>query len=117
MYADHITGSMERAIEETNRRRAVQLAHNAEYGITPLTVSKAVRDVLEARKVAESKSYYNVSRTRDASALPIDQLMTALADIEKEMKQAARALEFERAAELRDELSRLKKLLPAGSKK
>jgi len=54
---------------------------------------------------------------RNPETLPLDQLMSALADIEKEMKQAARALEFERAAELRDELSRLKKLLPAGAKK
>jgi excinuclease ABC subunit B len=117
MYADNITGSMQRAIDETNRRRAIQEAYNQEHGITPFTVKKAVRDVIEAKKIAEQKSYYNVSRTRNPETLPLDQLMTALADIEKEMKQAARALEFERAAELRDELSRLKKLLPAGAKK
>jgi excinuclease ABC subunit B len=117
MYADNITGSMQRAIDETNRRRKIQEDYNTEHGITPLTVNKAIRDVIEAKKIAEQKSYYKVSRTRDAATLPLDQLMTALADIEKEMKQAARELEFERAAELRDELSRLKKLLPAGSRK
>jgi excinuclease ABC subunit B len=117
MYADRITGSMERAIGETDRRRTIQEAYNVEHHITPYTVTKAVREVLESKKIAEQKSYYNVSRTRNPETLPLDQLMSALADIEKEMKQAARSLEFERAAELRDELSRLKKLLPAGAKK
>ena len=117
MYADRITGSMERAIGETDRRRAIQVAYNQEHNITPYTVNKAVREVIEAKKIAEQKSYYNISRNRSPETLPLDQLMSALSDIEKEMKQAARSLEFERAAELRDELSRLKKLLPVGSKK
>ncbi len=117
MYADRITGSMERAMGETDRRRAIQVAYNTEHHITPYTVNKAVREVIESKKIAEQKSYYNISRNRNPETLPLDQLMSALADIEKEMKQAARSLEFERAAELRDELSRLKKLLPAGAKK
>ncbi len=117
MYADHVTGSMQRAMDETDRRRTIQEAYNVEHDITPYTVNKAVREVLESKKVAEQKSYYNISRNRSPETLPLDQLMSALADIEKEMKQAARSLEFERAAELRDELSRLKKLLPAGSRK
>ena len=105
MYADRITGSMERAMGETTRRRAIQEAYNVEHNITPYTVTKAVREVIEAKKIAEQKSYYNVSRNRAPETLPLDQLMSALSDIEKEMKQAARSLEFERAAELRDELS------------
>ena len=117
MYADRVTGSMQRAMDETDRRRTVQVAYNVEHNITPYTVNKAVREVLEAKKIAEQKSYYNVSRTRDPATLPLDQLMSALADMEKEMKQAARSLEFERAAELRDEMSRLKKLLPASAKR
>ena len=117
MYADNITGSMQRAIDETNRRRTIQEAYNQEHDITPQTVTKAIREVIEAKKIAEQKSYYAVSRNRKPETLPLDQLMIALADIEKEMKQAAKSLEFERAAELRDELSRLKKLLPAGSKR
>jgi excinuclease ABC subunit B len=117
MYADRVTGSMERAIGETNRRRTIQEAYNIEHHITPYTVNKAVREVIEAKKIAEQKSYYNISRNRNPETLPLDQLMSALADIEKEMKQAAKALEFEHAAELRDELSRLKKLLPAGAKR
>ena len=117
MYADRITGSMERAMGETDRRRTIQVAYNIEHNITPYTVNKAVREVIESKKIAEQKSYYNISRNRNPESLPLDQLMSALADIEKEMKQAARSLEFEHAAELRDELSRLKKLLPAGSRK
>jgi excinuclease ABC subunit B len=117
MYADNMTGSMKRAIGETDRRRVIQVTYNTEHNITPYTVTKAVREVLESKKIAEQKSYYNVSKTRNPETLPLDQLMSALADIEKEMKLAARALEFERAAELRDEFSRLKKLLPAGAKK
>ncbi len=117
MYADNITGSMQRAIDETDRRRAIQVAYNTEHGITPTTVAKAIREVIEAKKVQEQKTYYKVSQTRNVENLPVDQLMMALADVEKEMKQAAKSLEFERAAELRDELSRLKKLLPAGSRK
>lgn len=117
MYADNITGSMQRAIDETNRRREIQQQYNIDHGISPQTVSKAVRDVIEAKTIAQQKSYYRVSQTRDARTIPLDELMIALADMEKEMKQEARALNFERAAELRDEISRLKKLLPAGSKK
>ncbi len=117
MYGDNVTGSMQRAMDETTRRRTIQTAYNVEHKITPYTVNKAVREVIEAKKIAEQKSFYNVSRERNPETLPLDQLMSALADIEKEMKQASRALEFERAAELRDELGRLKKLLPAGAKK
>jgi excinuclease ABC subunit B len=117
MYADNVTGSMQRAIDETNRRREKQVAYNTDHGITPQTVIKAVRDVLESKKVAEAKSYYKVSSNKAPETLPLDQLMLAIADMEKEMKQAARALDFEHAAQLRDEMARLKKLLPAGAKK
>lgn len=117
MYADTITGSMQRAIDETNRRREKQEAYNREHGITPQTVIKAVRDVLESKKVAEAKSYYKVASNKAPETLPLDQIMSALSDMEKEMKQAARNLDFEHAATLRDEISRLKKLLPAGAKR
>jgi len=117
MYADNVTGSMQRAIDETNRRREKQVAYNTQHGITPQTVIKAVRDVLESKKVAEAKSYYKVSSSKAPETLPLDQLMLAIADMEKEMKQAARALDFEHAAQLRDEMARLKKLLPAGAKR
>ncbi len=91
MYGDNITGSMQRAMDETARRRTIQTAYNVEHNITPYTVNKAMREVIEAKKIAEQKSYYNVSRTRNPETLPLDQLMSALADIEKEMKQAARS--------------------------
>jgi excinuclease ABC subunit B len=117
MYADNITGSMQRAIDETNRRREKQVAYNTAHGITPQTVIKAVRDVLESKKVAEQKSYYNVSTRQAPETLPLDQLMLALADMEREMKAAAKNLDFEQAAVLRDEITRMKKLLPAGSRK
>jgi len=113
MYADNVTGSMQRAIDETDRRRAIQVAYNEKHGITPQSVNKAIRDVLESRKIAESKSFYNVSRSKDPATMPLDQLMSALADIEREMKNASKALEFDRAAQLRDELKELKKMLPA----
>ncbi len=117
MYADKMTGSMDRAINETNRRREKQVAYNSEHGITPQTVIKAVRSVLESKKVAESKSYYKVTKADAAKTLPLDQLVLALADMEKEMKQAAKALDFEHAAQLRDEMGKLKKLLPIESRR
>ena len=117
MYADNITGSMQRAIDETSRRREKQIAFNTAHNITPQTVIKAVRDVLESKKVAEAKSYYKVASNKAPETLPLDQLMLAITDMEKEMKTAARALDFEHAAQLRDDMSRLKKLLPAGAKR
>jgi len=111
MYADDVTGSMHRAIGETNRRRALQKAYNEEHGITPASITKAVQGIIEAKKVAESKAHYKVRKTvvEDAS---LDQIMLVLADLEREMKRAAKDLDFETAAELRDEIIRLKKLVP-----
>jgi len=111
MYAEDTTGSMHRAIEETNRRRGLQKEFNEAHGITPASVQKAVRNVIEAKKVAEARSYYHVRPTPDDNT-PLDQLMLVLADLEKEMKRAAQELDFEHAAEVRDEITRLKKLLP-----
>ena len=113
MYADKITGSMERAMTETQRRREKQMAYNAAHGITPSTVIKAVRQIIESKKVAEAKSHYKASSTKQPENMSLDQLMSTLVDMEKEMKQAARSLDFEHAAIIRDELARLKKLVPA----
>lgn len=112
MYAEDVTGSMHRAITETNRRRSIQRAYNEEHGITPATIKKAVRDVMDIKKVAEAKAKYKVQRTVSED-MPLDQLMVLLSDLERDMKRAAKDLYFEQAAELRDEISRLKKLLPA----
>ena len=111
MYADNITDSMRRAIDETNRRRAIQIEHNDKNGITPQTIIKAVRDVIESKRVSDQKHYYGLSG-KDLSNIPIDQIMLTLADLEREMKQAAKGLDFEHAAECRDEITRIKKLLP-----
>ena len=113
MYADRITGSMERAMTETQRRREKQQAHNAVNGITPSTVIKAVREIIESKKVAEAKTHYKASSTKQPENMSLDQLMSTLVDMEKEMKQAARSLDFEHAAVIRDEIARLKKLVPA----
>lgn len=117
MYADNMTGSMQRAIDETNRRRAKQEDYNRANGVTPTTVKKAVRDVLESKKVSEAKAYYKVASAKAPESLPLDQIMSAIADMEKEMKTAARNLDFEHAAQVRDEITRLKKLVPAGGRK
>ncbi|WP_111430803.1 excinuclease ABC subunit UvrB [Rhodobacteraceae bacterium DSL-40] len=106
MYADHITGSMERAIAETNRRREKQVAYNEEHGITPATVRKNVADVLEG----VFKGDTDMSRvTAKVAAKPLvgANLRTHLDALHKEMLKAAENLEFEEAARLRDEIKRL----------
>jgi len=106
MYADKVTESMDRAIRETERRRAIQIAYNEKHGITPQTVRKKVRDVIEATKVAEQKADYLAGvKTEKMSKRERAKLMERL---EQEMKEAARNLQFERAAQLRDALLELK---------
>jgi excinuclease ABC subunit B len=117
MYADNLTGSMQRAIEETNRRREKQVIYNTEHDITPQTVKKAVRELIMAERVAEEKSDYSTqnvtARLRsDPATLSLDQIEEVIAQLEKEMKEAARALNFEYAAELRDEVNALRKFAP-----
>lgn len=100
MYADVITESMAAAIRETERRRAKQMRYNEEHGIVPQTVRKAVRDIIEATKVAEEKTVYEI--LPKAERLSKQERAELIRRLEKEMKEAAKALEFERAAELRD---------------
>jgi len=106
MYADKITDSMNAAIKETERRRVIQQAYNEQHGITPQTVKKAVRDVIEATKVAEEKANYLPHE--DFKKMPKKDRLTVIARMEEEMKEAARNLMFERAAELRDLILELK---------
>lgn len=106
MYADKITDSMKKAIEETERRRSVQMAHNEKHGITPQTIQKAVREVIEATKVAEESETYQVAP--DMEKMSGKERRQLIEGLEKEMKQAARDLQFERAAELRDMILELK---------
>lgn len=105
MYADKITGSMERAISETERRRAIQSEYNEKHGITPQSVIKDVRDVIKATTAAEDTAEYKID------AKPYEDLRLYLIELEKEMMLAAENLEFERAAEIRDEIKKLSKNL------
>jgi excinuclease ABC subunit B len=100
MYADVITDSMRRAIAETERRREVQTRFNREHGITPETVRKAVRAVIEATRAADPSAQYWVDH--DISKLPRSQVPKMVEKLRREMKEAAKRLEFERAASLRD---------------
>ncbi|WP_308660934.1 excinuclease ABC subunit UvrB [Alicyclobacillus sp. SP_1] len=101
MYADKVTDSMQLAIQETERRRARQMQFNEEHGITPQTIQKAVRDVVEATHAAEARDDY-IPLAEQAQKLPPKERREYVARLEQEMKQAARELRFERAAELRD---------------
>lgn len=106
MYADRITDSMEKAISETNRRRKIQMDYNTEHGITPKTIQKSVRDTFETIKIAETDTKY--SFTQDVEQMDETDLQGLVNKLEKEMKAAARELQFERAAALRDRLKELK---------
>lgn len=101
MYADRITGSMQTAVSETERRRKIQIAYNKKHNITPKTVRKAVRDVIEATRVAEPKAIYQAG-SRDGRKPTKTELKKQIAALEKEMQASARQLAFERAAQLRD---------------
>ncbi|MEW6662437.1 MAG: excinuclease ABC subunit UvrB [Bacillota bacterium] len=115
MYADRVTDSMRRAIDETNRRRELQLAYNRQHGITPETVRKAVRDILEATRVAEEKLPYQTKQS--FGQMTKNERQRFIADLEKEMREAAKLLEFERAAVLRDLILELKAGEETGKKK
>ena len=107
MYADRVTDSMKYAIDETNRRREIQSAHNDANSIVPTSIVKEVKDLTsQVRQVAETKTPY-VTPT----ALPKNDLVRLVKDLEKQMKQAARDLEFEKAAMLRDQVLDIRKVL------
>ncbi|PGS16215.1 excinuclease ABC subunit B [Bacillus cereus] len=105
MYADRITRSMGIAIEETQRRRTIQEAYNKEHGITPKTIQKGVRDVIRATTAAEEPETYEAAPAKKMTKKEREKTITKM---EAEMKEAAKALDFERAAELRDLLLELK---------
>jgi excinuclease ABC subunit B len=112
MYADHITDSMQRAISETNRRRGIQAAFNRANGWTPRSVTKKVRELISAAEAPNEKQKgKGKTLEKDPESMSRDELLTLLKKLEKDMKQAAMALEFERAAALRDELYAMKKYL------
>ena len=116
MYADHITDSMQAAISETNRRRKIQLQYNEDHGIVPVSIHKAIRDLTDqlsadARQkttaVADERGDYRASRDRASRG----ELQKLVGEMERQMKEAAKALEFEKAAALRDEMYELRAIL------
>jgi excinuclease ABC subunit B len=126
MYADKITGSMQRMIDETDRRREKQVAFNVEHGINPTTVYKSVNDVLAATTVADVKIQREARRERAKMPkvaeqvvryLTADQRADLIDELQKEMHQAAKDLEFERAANLRDEIQKLEEMQNSKQKK
>ncbi len=111
MYADRTTDSMRKAIDETDRRRAKQLSFNEAHGIEPVSIVKAVHDLtdqLAAHAVAEEKAEY---KPMTAAQLPRDELARLIRDLEKQMRSSAEALEFEKAAALRDQIYELREAL------
>jgi excinuclease ABC subunit B len=105
MYADTVTSSMQRAIDETYRRRRIQLAYNEEHGIDPVGISKAIRDIGgQLRAVAERKAEYRVTE-----GIPKDEIARLIKDLERQMKDASKNLEFEKAALLRDQIVELRR--------
>jgi len=112
MYADNITGSMQRAIDETDRRRQKQVTHNTDHGIEPQSILKEVRDIMERAGakprpavIAESRAPYQAGP--ETSSISADKLAGAIKELEQQMKAAAADLEFEKAAMLRDQMRAL----------
>ncbi|MCL2718914.1 MAG: excinuclease ABC subunit UvrB [Lachnospiraceae bacterium] len=108
MYADRITDSMQMAIDETNRRRAIQQKYNEDNDITPQSIRKAVRDLISVTKDVPPEE---LTFDKDYESMNRDELTKKVAEVQKKMKKAAAELDFERAAELRDHMTELKKYL------
>ena len=104
MYADEITEAMQEAIDETNRRRAKQEAHNKKHGITPETIKKAVRDISHFGGAKKKES----QRKLDVKKIPKDEMQRLIKSLESKMELASQNMEFEKAAELRDEIENLR---------
>lgn len=120
MYADNITGSMKRAIEETDRRRETQAKYNVEHGTSPATVKKTVRETVRSyQSVQEVVSQYSdelMSKLgKDGSPVRVEDIPILISSLEKEMKDLAKAMEFEKAAQVRDEIESLRGLLGTSS--
>lgn len=108
MYADRVTDSMKRAIDETYRRRSIQDVYNREHGIEPQSIHKAVHDITEGiRALAESRAGYRTARQE----MSREDMFRVIKDLEVQMKDAARNLEFEKAAQVRDEIYELRRVL------
>lgn len=108
MYADKVTRSMKNALSETNRRRQIQMDYNEAHGIVPQTIKKDIRDLIVATKTTKKEDEF--FKEKDPESMNPEELKKTMDKVEKEMKKAARDLQFERAAELRDTLIKLKQL-------
>jgi len=111
MYADRVTDSMKRAIDETNRRRAKQVQFNQEHGITPVSIHKTIRDLTDQMSPLAAAEAKGESKAKRRDVTSRNDLQRVIAELEKQMKEAAKNLEFERAAALRDEMYELKSIL------
>ena len=115
MYADNITGSMERAIDETNRRRAVQVQYNIDNGTEPVTIQKEVRETIrsydQVNEIAAQYSSETQKAILDGSPVRVEDIPILISSMEKEMKDLAKAMEFEKAAHVRDEIEGLRKIM------
>lgn len=111
MYADTMTGSMQRAMDETNRRREIQVAFNDEHGITPASIKKEIRDIVQTSRAGEESEAYamQAAKTRRTASMEPKEIAQHIKELETEMFDAAKELDFERAAELRDEINSLRK--------
>ena len=110
MYADTITDSMRVAIDETERRRKIQQAYNDEHGITPTSIKKAVRDLIRISRT-EEKPVRGMKLQKEPESMSEKELLKLIEEIQKKMQRAAAELDFEQAAELRDQMLSLKKHL------
>jgi excinuclease ABC subunit B len=114
MYADNITGSMERAIDETNRRRAIQVQYNIDNGTEPTTIIKEVRETIrsydQVNEIAAQYSSETQKAILDGSPVRVEDIPILISSMEKEMKDLAKAMEFEKAAHVRDEIESLRKI-------
>jgi len=106
MYADQTTEAMRQAIEETNRRRQIQMAHNREHGIVPSTIIKEIRSLTQGLRAAETQEGYKAP-----TRIPKDEAQKLIKELEKQMKTAAQNLEFEKAAMLRDQILELRRAM------
>ncbi|ADQ04775.1 excinuclease ABC, B subunit [Caldicellulosiruptor owensensis OL] len=112
MYADRITNAMQRAIDETNRRRKIQIEYNQKHGIIPQTVKKGIRQIIEATvSVAEEEEKYEVVEKDIVKNMTKEEIKEYIKELEQEMKKLAIELEFEKAAKVRDKIFELRKLL------
>jgi excinuclease ABC subunit B len=112
MYADTVTQSMRTAIDETYRRREKQIAYNEAHGITPRTIMKEIKDLTERVKMAAEESPQYSAEVPDGAItqIPPDELARLIRDLERQMKDAAKMLEFEKAALLRDQVVHLRRI-------